>query len=243
METNDKKILVVFDFDHTIIEENSDVVILKLLSEMGLNDLASKREQSLNWAHFMQEVYKKMTEENIKIDQIKEIVENLEFNSGIPDLFDFIKSNKIYFDTLIISGSNTLFIDWKLQKHNLTDLFPVYFSNIAEPCEHQIIKIDPYHKHDCLSCDQSQCKRIIMREHLELQKEKNIYYKNLFFVGDGLNDFCPATIFKETDLLFPRYEFPLYKKLYLKGFKEKLKCGVHSWKDGFKIIEIIKNLI
>lgn len=243
METANKKILVVFDFDHTILTDNSDIVILKLLSDSGFNELTTKRQTSINWAHFMQEVYKKMNDENIKIERIKEIVEDIEFNPGFIELFEFLKSNQKLFETLIISGANTLFLKWILQKHNLTDLFPIYYSNIAEPCQNHIIKIEPYHTHDCLSCDQSQCKRIILKEYLETKKIENTYYSNLIFIGDGLNDYCPATFFMEGDILFPRYEFPLYKKLDLEGYKDKLRCGIHYWKDGHKIIEVISKLI
>ena len=239
----EKKILFVFDFDHTILKENSDIIILKLLSDLALNKLKEKQHESENWAYHMQNVYKSMKEENIQLKHIEDVVSNMEFNPGFTELFDFMKNNQKYFETLIISGANTLFLKWVLGKNNLTELFPVSYSNIAVPNDDDLINIRPYHSHNCDSCDKSQCKRIILKEFLQMKKEINVLYTNLIFVGDGLNDYCPATFFKEEDILFPRVDFPLHKKLYKNGFLEKLKCQVHVWKDGYKIIEVVKKLI
>ena len=51
----------------------------------------------------------------------------MEFNQGIPELFDLLKFNKKYFETLIIFGANTLFLKWVLEKNNVTELFPVFY--------------------------------------------------------------------------------------------------------------------
>jgi 2,3-diketo-5-methylthio-1-phosphopentane phosphatase len=243
MISEEKKFLFIFDMDHTILSENTDVSILKLLSDEAKKELKLKNELSSNWADFMQEVYLKMKEENIKIEQIKEIVENIQLNKGFLELFEFLKLHKKYFEPIIISGANTLFLKWILEKNKLTDVFQLYFSNPAHPCDEHIIKIKQYHKHDCDTCDESQCKRIIVEEFLHSKKVNNVTYSNLIFVGDGSNDYCPSTIFNEQDILFPRLEFPLYRKLYNKGFINKLKCNVRTWKDGFVIMDKVKKLL
>jgi 2,3-diketo-5-methylthio-1-phosphopentane phosphatase len=243
MNSEEKKILIMFDMDHTILSENSDSVILKLLSDEVKRELELKQEVSDNWANFMQEVYLKMKEENIKIEQIKEIVENIKLNTGFIELFEFIKHHEKYFEPIIISGANTLFLKWVLDKNNLNDLFKFYISNPAIPCDKHIIKIKQFHEHDCDRCDQAQCKGVMVKEFLRMKKEYNVTYSNLLFIGDGSNDYCPSKLFNEQDYLFPRMEFPLYRMLYNKGYVNRLKCNVHSWKDGFAIIDVIKKLL
>lgn len=241
-----KKILFIFDFDHTIVERNSDYEILPLLSDNSKKILSPKYENSKNWANYMQEVYKMMKADNIGINQIKDIVENLEFNKGYKELFNILRENKNKIDTLIISGANTLFLKWAIEKNNLIDLFPLYYSNWAEPNEEFLIKIEAHHTHDCKECDKSQCKRIILKNHFKnITINENQYdtYKNILYAGDGTNDYCAARILREQDILFPRANFPLEKKLYEMDHIKNLKCKVHVWEDAFKIIEHLNTLL
>jgi 2,3-diketo-5-methylthio-1-phosphopentane phosphatase len=173
MDKITKRILFAFDFDHTILVENTDTLILKLLSEKAKLDLKPKYESRDNWAHFMQEVYHKMKEEGVTIDQVKQIILEMQFNPGFLDLFSYIKDNKDIFETVIISGSNTVFLNWILNKHNLNELFPIFYTNHAHPDEDCVINIKPYHTHDCEKCDNSQCKRIILDEHISTLENQN----------------------------------------------------------------------
>ncbi len=184
-----------------------------------------------------------MKEENIPLEIIKSIVEDIPFNPGYKELFELIKSNKDKFDTLIISGANTLFLEWILQKQELTDLFPTYYSNWAEPSEELVIKIRQHHEHDCPTCDESQCKRLILLNHFEKNNLQFEDYAKIIYAGDGDNDYCVATILREGDILFPRANFPLNRKLHQKGFVKNLKSEIYVWDDGYRIIEEIQKII
>jgi 2,3-diketo-5-methylthio-1-phosphopentane phosphatase len=232
------KNLVIFDLDHTILADNSDTCVMQLLSDEARNEVESYKVG--NWAKQMQFAFDLMKKENVEVWQVKDIVESIKFNEGFSELFDLLKSNKDSFDCMIVSGANTLFIKWLLDKHDLHGLFPVYYSNNAQPDEECVVRIHQHHEHDCETCDKSQCKRIILDNHL---KNCNSTYENLFYLGDGGNDYCPSLLFKESDYLFPRHGFPLHKKLYERKFIENLKCKVLSWNDAHAIIEVLKQHI
>ncbi len=242
-----KKIFFVFDFDQTIINLNSDSEILPLLSENSKKYLEPLYENSTNWANYMQEVYKRMKQDKIKIEQIKEIVENLPLNKGYDELFDLIRNNKDKIDALIISGANTLFLKWFIEKKGYHDIFPNYYSNWAREDEDLVIKIESHHVHNCESCDKSQCKKKILMEHIHQiegsdHKNNNYFYDTLIYAGDGENDYCPGTILRENDLFFPRKGYALDRKLK-KGFANNLKCKIHIWEDAYKIIDELKKLL
>jgi pyridoxal phosphate phosphatase PHOSPHO2 len=63
------------------------------------------------------------------------------------------------------------------------------------------------------------------------------------YAGDGENDFCPATILKAKDVLFPRNNYPLSNYIFNNGCKKELKCQHVSWDDGFIIIEELKKYV
>lgn len=241
-----KKILFVFDLDHTILSETCDYFILGLLSDQSVQHLFSTMGISSNWAHQMQKVFLKMKEERINIDQIKQMIQMIQFNPGFGKLFEFLRKHKEKFETLIISGANTLYIQWVLESKGIEDLFPVYYSNFAEVHDDFLIKIDPHHEHDCDNCDESQCKRIIIQNHFKekgYHNDPHEYYSRILYVGDGCNDYCPGTIMKEGDILFPRKDFPLHQKLYHKGDHKYLQCALKEWETGDEILNAISKLI
>jgi pyridoxal phosphate phosphatase PHOSPHO2 len=240
-----KNVLFVFDFDDTILMSNTDYEILSLLSQESRNILEPLSKNITNWAHFMQEVYLRMKEDKVELEQVKKIVEGLPLNQGFMELFQFIRQNKNQIDCLIISGANTLFLEWVLDKQGIKDLFSTYYTNWAQPCEQSLIRILPHHEHDCKNCDGSQCKRQILAKHLkDRESQGEVYdYKHILYAGDGQNDFCPATEFNESDILFPRLNFPLEKMLLTKGEKRNLKCKIHVWENGFDIQKILKEIL
>ena len=238
-----KKILVVLDLDFTILSKNSDYVFLDYLKPDSFNYIEEKRKVSKNWANHMQEVYKKLKNDNVSIEKVKERVENIPFNPGFHEFFDLINSKKENFETLILSGANTLFLKWILEKHKLVDLFPKYYSNIAVPDESVVINIKPAHVHNCSKCDESQCKRILFNDHFEKNGLNLDSFSNIIYAGDGENDYCLSTILRNEDILFPRNNFPLYEKLYNQDYAKNLNCKVCVWDYGFRLIEEVKKLL
>ena len=67
-------------------------------------------------------------------------------------------------------------------------------------------------------------------------------FKNIVFIGDGLNDFCLGKLLKVGDYLFPRFEFPLHKLVNDPVKKLEISCKVLTWINGMDIINYLKNL-
>ena len=76
---------------------------------------------------------------------------------------------------------------------------------------------------------------------ISLKKNKRENYEKIIFVCDGSNDICLAKILNKNDVLFPRKDFALYKKLDNEGLRDELKCNINSWVNGFEIISFLKN--
>ena len=237
-------ILIVFDLDHTIINDNSDIELIDVLKKKSLEKIR-KIEYDHNWAHYMQNIFKIFKEENFTIDEIKEFIEVLPLNQGFKELFEFIGENKENFECIIISGSNTLFVEWIIKFNKIEHLFDRFYSNIAELNHEILIKLEPTHVHDCEDCDFSQCKRILIHQYLESRGKENIKYQKRIFIGDGDNDFCPAKIFNKEDFIFPRVDFRLEKKIdtYMSKNNSDFFCNVVKWNNGFDIIKKLKLII
>ena len=80
------------------------------------------------------------------------------------------------------------------------------------------------------------CKKKILSEFLQGKEYESIYY-----VGDGLNDFCPTTFLKKKDVVFPREKFPLSEKIIEHVKNHEYEPKVCFWKNGLNILQYIKN--
>ena len=74
-------------------------------------------------------------------------------------------------------------------------------------------------------------------------EKNNNKYKKILFICDGSNDFCPSKkILKKGDVLFPRIDNNLYKKLFKDNFKNELICQIYPWKSADEIVQKLKIL-
>lgn len=242
-ELLDLPMLLVFDMDSTIIETNTDDNVIEYLNTQ-LKRKITDIDYSRDWTIIMTEIYKSFKELNLSISDIKRIVEDISLNDGFKEVFDYISNNKNNFESIIISGSNTLFVDWVLRKNGLHQIFSKIFSNKARISEDNLLCIEPYHNHNCRECNACQCKRIILTEFLSERSKLNRQYSNIVFVGDGENDLCPGKIFSVNDYICGRENYHLDN--HIRSLKKQnvfnYKFNYLSWKSGFDVLRLIRKL-
>jgi pyridoxal phosphate phosphatase PHOSPHO2 len=237
------KNLVVFDFDNTILNGNTgSAPVKKFLTEGDLLKFRKMMKANRDFIDIFKECLFKFKENGVTLDKLKEVIEIVPINEGFLDLFNFFNENKQTFDVIIVTGTLNLFVKWILEKNNISDTFKEVFSQIAEVDDETLLKINLTHTHSCQTCNTSQCKQVILKQYLEGQKTK---YDHIAYVGDGENDFCPAKLLKENDILFPRETWGLHKLLHNENLKTQVKSKVCLWKSGAMIkeeLEKIKNV-
>ncbi|XP_056633294.1 pyridoxal phosphate phosphatase PHOSPHO2-like [Diorhabda sublineata] len=218
-----EKKLAVFDFDHTIVQDNSDVVAINLIDPKKIPPELKKLHKSDGWTLFMQEIFQLLHKYDIKEDKIKSVIVSLEEVEGMGKLIRKLK--ELNFDVIIISDSNTYFINAWLEANNLSQYVYKVFSNPAYFNEAGVLIISMYHlQTTCNLSTKNLCKGQIMEDFIKAQKDKGISYEKIIYCGDGMNDYCPILKLNKTDLACVR-----------KGYK----CVelVKKSKDGFDVDE------
>lgn len=242
---NQEKILAIFDMDHTILDLNTDIELIKMLINKCPDKINAIKIED-NWADYMSKVMDIMKSEGFAISEIKSFIETLELNIGFKDLFDFIKENQNKFEVIIFSGCNTIFVEWVIRYRKLDNLVYKYYSNVAEYTNDGAIAIKSTHFHDCKECDRSQCKQTLLIDYLSEREKENITFKNKIFIGDGSNDFCLTKVLSKNDLVCYRIGFSLEKKIkrWLEfNNTEDYVCKLLPWNTGFEIIESLRVLV
>lgn len=191
------KVLLVFDFDNTIIDDNSDTWIIQCAPDKKLPIELQDSYQKGLWTEFMGRVFKYLRDEGVKEEELKRAVTSLPFTSGMIELLSFLRMNKDRFDCIIISDSNSIFIDWVLEAAAFHDVFDTVFTNPASFDSTGRLTVRNCHTHACTRCPKNLCKNTVLGEFIDKQLQKGVRYTRIVYIGDGGNDVCPVTFLKK----------------------------------------------
>ncbi|KAM6465521.1 pyridoxal phosphate phosphatase PHOSPHO2 isoform 2-T6 [Liasis olivaceus] len=238
------RFLLVFDFDHTIVDENSDTWIVKCAPGSKLPDEIKNSYQKGHWTEYMDRVFRYLGDNGVREEEMKRTMTTIPFTSGMIDLLDFIGKHKGFFDCIIISDSNTVFIDWILKAANVFQLFDEVFTNPASFDSFGYLSVQNCHIHDCTKCPINLCKRKVLEEFLESNLTSRVKYSQIVYIGDGGNDLCPVMCLKKNDVVMPRHGYILEKMIsQLSQDLVPLEASVLVWSTGVEILAYLELLI
>ncbi|XP_060898514.1 pyridoxal phosphate phosphatase PHOSPHO2 [Labrus mixtus] len=237
------KTLMVFDFDHTVVDDNSDTWVLRCLPGEALPDSVKKSYRKGHWTEFMGRVMKYIGDQDVSPDRVRSVMETIPFTAGMTDLLTLILENKSSIDCIVISDSNALFIDWILQASGLQAAVDQVFTNPAKFNELGYMEVQYCHSHDCTQCPVNLCKRRVLELYLSERSDGGVSYERIYYVGDGGNDLCPTFCLRGNDVVMPRKGYTLEKLLSrLESQKDdnSLRAKVIAWSSGTEILEELK---
>lgn len=234
-----KRILAAFDFDHTIVEENSDIVARKLIHVDLIPEHVRKLYQSKGWTEYMSEIFKLLHKHKISRDDICKAMHEMIPTHKMPELLKWLKSED--HETIIISDSNSVFINEWLQHKNLHECVKKVFTNPASFTETGLLTIQPYHDQDwCQLSTKNLCKGHILDSYIKEKLEEGEKFDFVMYVGDGQNDHCPALRLSENDFVFPRSGFPLETKINDSTQEKRVVARVAPWISATEIMRVIQ---
>ena len=243
-EIESKKNLLIFDFDETITDKDSLYEVENMvLSKENYDEIIQVAE--VDYYGTFDYTFKFIKDIGLNLQDYHKYTEKLELSPKMKELFDFLRKNKSKYEMIILSGDIDYTVKHILKYHGFLDLFDDFILNSCEVQENNAERLINVPRdqspHDCTLCISSQCKGLELKKYLEKNSGKN--YEKLIFVCDGGNDFCPSKkILKKGDIVFPRVDHGLYKKLFEKNMKNELVCEVFPWKSGDEIISKLKEL-
>ncbi|GBF89230.1 pyridoxal phosphate phosphatase [Raphidocelis subcapitata] len=219
--------LVAFDFDHTIADANSDTFIIRELPEGRLPPEVKKSYVPGRWTEYMQRVMDHMhAEAGIGADRLAACVAALPRVEGMDALLSELAARRgDGVDALILSDSNSLFIQSALEAWGHADTFhpPAarVFTNpaAAEPASGRLL-LEPHDPgHGCGSCPANMCKRVTLARYLRARAAEGVEYDRIAYAGDGGNDLCPSLLMGPADVVFARRGFALEREIAARGWE------------------------
>ena len=230
-------LLVVFDFDHTIIDANSDIHVYQLFPTAEERLIAEKKVSQLqSWTDRMQEIFRDLHTHHVQPDDYRRNMQEIPLTPGFAQLISYLHSLPNT-DLIVASDSNLVFIDTILKHHHLDHAFKDIFTNPAYfSAENQCLIIEPYGQQTCPTCPANMCKREIVEKYLRSKYTGDV---RVVFIGDGHNDICPAKALKANDLACARSGYRMAKELKNIG-KETFAAELFEWTDGKQIEDYLR---
>eukprot|EP01061_Rhynchopus_euleeides_P047116 TRINITY_DN9281_c0_g1_i2.p1 TRINITY_DN9281_c0_g1~~TRINITY_DN9281_c0_g1_i2.p1 ORF type:complete len:259 (+),score=113.26 TRINITY_DN9281_c0_g1_i2:751-1527(+) len=214
------RMLLVFDFDHTVVEENTDFEVQDL---WDVEKAAGKKldgetvvyTQERGWTQYMDDVMGALHGQGVTHSHIADRMHKLRLTQDMEHVFREAKQTQRC-DVIIASDSNTFFIDTILEKHGLKDVVDAVFTNPAQLTESGRLAVTPFdNQTDCSRCSRNMCKSKIVADFIESKKGAGVNYTHYAYAGDGGNDFCPMASLPAdgTALALVRKGFSLEKRI------------------------------
>lgn len=232
-------IVVVFDFDKTIIDCDSDDWVI---NEMGATLIFEELQSTLPWNSLMDRMMGELHSLGKTVEEIGDCLKRITLH---PQIITAIKSAyALGCELRIVSDANLLFIETVLKHHGLFDCFFEINTNPCSVDENGRLRIFPYHDstsspHGCSLCPTNMCKGLIVeriRDSVCTDRKKRIIY-----IGDGKGDFCPSSRLEEGDHVMPRKNFPLWDLICRNS--SLLKAEVHEWSEASELERVLLQLI
>ncbi|KAL6225810.1 hypothetical protein ACLB2K_004659 [Fragaria x ananassa] len=230
-------VVVIFDFDNTIIDCDSDNLVV---DGLGATNLFNELLPTMPWNSLMDRMMKELHSQGKTIEDIVEVLKTTPIH---PRIVAAIKAaHALGCDLRIVSDANVFFIQTILKHLGLDKCFSEINTNPGYVDEQGRLRIQPFCDftvcpHGCSLCPPNMCKSVIT-EGIRASIEGR---KRMIYLGDGVGDYCPSLNLREGDFVMPRKNFPVFDKICQNPLA--LKAEIHEWTDGEEFEHILLKLI
>ncbi|KAK1935053.1 Thiamine phosphate phosphatase-like protein [Phytophthora citrophthora] len=240
-------VLVVFDYDWSLINENSDTFVFQKLYPELLATLSERRSKQPSWTKIMDEMLGVLAEDkpDVSVDVIRDTVAHVPIQ---PHMLDALRlaAEQYSANVKIVSDANSVYIESMLKRYGLIQDVSEVITNPAsfETLENgrSRLRVRPYHEeagepHGCEWCPTNMCKGRIV------ETLRSAYpYTSVLYVGDGSGDFCVATRLTKNDVVFARADdaggrsYGLQKRI--DSNSKLVEAAVVPWSTGDDIYRL-----
>jgi len=238
--------VVVFDFDLSLIDVNSDTHVPAVLAPDVLDLIKAGSREGRAWTALMAEACARLHARGVTRAQVEGCLRAM---PAAPELLAAARAAAAAGARLhIVSDANAVFIGEFLEAHALAPLFASVSTNRAAWREDGLLVVEPFHDaaaapHGCARCPPNLCKGRVM-DALGLSAggggaraaADGAGAVVVTYIGDGGGDLCPSLRLGAGDLVLARADFPLARALRADGAggagAGELRADVREWPSG-----------
>ncbi|KAJ3550101.1 hypothetical protein NM688_g5110 [Phlebia brevispora] len=220
MDPKVERQLIVFDFDWSLADQDSDRWIFEVVAP----DLRRKMKQlkpQHQWTDLVAATLREFHSRGGTREQIEGALKIMPFHPAMVRAVTTAKAKSNPKTTfLCLSNANSVFIKTILKEKGLGDLFDEIITNPAEWEDSGLLhlrrRVDPSGPQHCckVGCQPNMCKGEELEAFLARHQPA---FDRVIYVGDGSNDFCPILRLRSQDILLCRTYRGLARRIQHEG--------------------------
>lgn len=240
MDPKVERQLVVFDFDWSLADQDTDRWVFEVLKPQLRRKMKNLKEE-VQWTDLVAQSLREYHAGGGTREDIEGALKIMPFHPAMKRAVLKVKAKSSPKTTfLCLSNANSVFISTILKERGLDTLFDEIITNPAEWDPSGLLKlrrrVDPAGpQHSCkVGCSPNMCKGEELDAFLARHQPA---FDRVIYVGDGSNDFCPILRLRSVDVVFCRTYRGLQKRIEKEGASAGLKCQVRYWAGAWEAEE------
>jgi pyridoxal phosphate phosphatase PHOSPHO2 len=231
--------LFCFDFDQTLILDNSDTHVPEALhSQSAL--LALKSATLATWNRQVDQALLLM-QETCSAADISRAAETVPFD---PEMLECAELAAQTGQAIILSDANDVYVRAFCDKHLPAHTFAQILTNPTYVDADGKLRIAPFHSHACPHCPPNMCKTLALKTYISSSSRA---FDRIVYFGDGYGDYCPvANVLSERDVAMVRFDAGAPSAQTLKRLIDKkggVQCKIELWARGRDCLSRMRGLL
>lgn len=231
-------IIVVFDFDKTIIDVDSDNWVV---DSLGFTEEFERLLPTMPWNDLMDAMMGHLHAHGKTLGgDVAAALRAVPIDQRVPHTIRAARA--LGCDLRVLSDANAFFIDTVLDHHGLRGCFTEVNTNPSRADADGRLRIGPYHAapHGCRvgTCPPNMCKGQVLDRIL---REAEAGRKRVIYLGDGRGDYCPSLRLGREHFVMPRRGFPVWDLIC--EDPARVQAEVHPWADGAEMEATLLGLV
>lgn len=249
--TSRPRVLVVWDFDWSLVNENSDTWVVRQLGEELMSEFRRlQNEESLGWTQLMNQQMRSLWKNGVGESEVRWSMARLPVFSETLEAAAL--AARAGAEQTVVSDANTVFIEGFLAHHGIRRFFGKgVHTNGGVFLDDGRLDVQPYHTdqdspHGCSLCPANMCKGIILDGLVGGKDGEDRTVDKVVYIGDGRGDYCPALRLRPGDLLLARdggeggRRYGLLQRIEAEE-GGSLACRLAKWGNGQQIYSALED--
>ncbi|KDN35647.1 hypothetical protein K437DRAFT_230141 [Tilletiaria anomala UBC 951] len=248
-----KKQLIVFDFDWSLADQDTDRWVHEALAPHLRRRMKSLKPH-MQFTDLCAMMLRELHAEGKTPEQIKDAMRALPFHPGMVRGVKALKASKLVDTTFfLLSNSNTVYIDTILTEQGLQpptgpQIFTEIVTNPARFLPSGLLELkrrvpapgEPgSREHGCaVGCSANMCKGEELDAFIARHGGRQAF-ERIIYVGDGGNDFCPVLRLGAQDVAFVRLHRGLQKRILSEG---GIQAAIRWWAGAWEMEGLLGEL-
>uniref|UniRef100_A0A0D9VDY4 Uncharacterized protein n=1 Tax=Leersia perrieri TaxID=77586 RepID=A0A0D9VDY4_9ORYZ len=242
-------VVVVFDFDKTIIDCDSDNWVV---DSLGATRRFDELLRHLPWNSAIDAMMGELHEEGRTTEEVAASVRSAPLSPRVAAAV--VAAHALGCDLRVLSDANSFFISAVLDHHGLAGYFSAVHTNPAFLDAGGRLRIRPFHAagHGCPlpTCPPNMCKGEVMERIIgEIScgggggdgETPAARRRRVVYLGDGRGDYCPTLKLTERDYVMPRKGYPVWD--LIAGDRAAVRADVRGWADFDELEAVLLGII